>query len=88
MKDGFGIKISPNPVTENAIIDFIVPGYGPVTITLINAYGQNLQTLYSRYHFRGQYQVTLTNQLNALPKGSYFLRLQQFDNGYFTQFIK
>ncbi|MEP7255031.1 MAG: alpha-amylase family glycosyl hydrolase [Ferruginibacter sp.] len=88
IKNGVGIKISPNPVIGNAIIDFIVPGYGPVTITLINAYGQRLQLLYDGYHFRGQYQVTLTNQLDALPKGSYFLRVQQLENGYFTQFIK
>ena len=89
IKNGVGIKISPNPVVKgNAIIDFIVPGYGPVTITLLNAFGQRLQLVYSNYHFRGQYQVTLINQLDALPKGSYFLRVQQLENGYFTQFIK
>ncbi len=87
-KDGYGIKISPDPVIGNAVIDFIVPTFGTVTITLFNAYGQRLQLLYSAYHFQGQYMFTITDQLNNLPKGSYFLRLQQFDKGYFTQFIK
>ncbi len=86
--DGFGIKISPNPVIGNAIIDFVVPGFGTVTITLFNAFGQRLEILYEAYHFMGQYQIALTNQLNALPKGCYFLRLQQLDKGYFTRFIK
>ena len=86
--DGFGIKISPNPVMRNAIIDFIVPSFGAVTVTLINAYGQRLGLLYEAYHFKGQYQFALTNELSALPKGCYFLRLQQFDKGYSTKFIK
>ena len=88
IKDGFGIKISPDPVIGNAIIDFIVPGSGTVTITLINAFGQRLQLLYSAVQQAGQYDFIITNQFNAIPKGSYFLRLQQNGKGYFTQFIK
>ena len=88
MKDGFGIKISPNPVIGKTLIDYIIPGNGTVTITLINAFGQRLQTLYSATQNQGQYELTITNQLNTLSKGCYFLRLQQNGKGYFTQFIK
>ena len=88
LKDGFGIKISPNPVTNNALIDYIVPGSGTVTITLLDAYGQRLQTLYAASQNPGQYIFAITNQLNALNKGCYFLKLQQNGKGYFTRFIK
>ena len=87
-KNGFGIKISPNPVTGNALIDYIVPGSGAVTITLIDAFGQQLQTLYSAAQNQGQYILNVTNQLNTLNKGCYFLKLQQNGQGYFTKFIK
>ena len=88
MKDGFGIKISPDPVTGNALIDYIVPGSGTVTITLIDAVGQQLQTVYAANQNAGQYIFNITNQFNALNKGCYFLKLQQNGKGYFTKFIK
>lgn len=88
-RDGFGIKISPNPLTGGtAIIDFKVPDFGIVTITLINTFGQELQTIYSAYHFQGQYQVSVTDQFNALPKGCYFLSLRQGRKGYACKFVK
>ena len=88
MKDGFGIKISPDPVTGAAVIDYIVPGTGTVSISLLNAFGQHMQTLYSASQTAGQYTFNITNQLNALAKGVYFLRLQQNGKGYFTEFLK
>ncbi len=88
IKNGFGIKISPNPVSSAAIIDYVVPGSGNVYITLKNALGQNLQVLYSGSRGAGQYQIAVTNQLNKLNTGIYFLRLQQNGKGYFTKFIK
>lgn len=88
IKNGFGIKISPNPVNGPAIIDYIVPGSGTVTITVIDASGRQLQSLYNATQTQGQYMVTVTNQLNTLNKGCYFLRIQQNGKGYFTRFIK
>lgn len=88
MKDGFGIKISPNPLIENAVIDFIVPTYGEVNIILLNPLGQRVGILYTGYHFKGKHQVTLTGTFKNLSKGNYFLKLEQFGLGYYTQFIK
>ena len=88
MKDGFGIKISPNPLIENAVIDFIVPTYGEVNIILLNSLGQRVGVLYTGYHFKGKHQVTLTGTFKNLSKGNYFLKLEQFGLGYYTQFIK
>ncbi|MGF2413217.1 MAG: alpha-amylase family glycosyl hydrolase, partial [Ferruginibacter sp.] len=88
LKNGFGIKISSNPVIGNATVDYIVPGNGVVSITVIDVFGQQLQTLYNANQSQGQYTLTITNQLNTLNKGCYFLRIQQNGKGYFTQFVK
>ena len=88
IKDGFGIKISPNPVTGNALIDYIVPGSGNVTISLINPVGQRLQTLFDAVQAQGQYKLSITNQLSTLARGSYFLRVEQNGKGHFVQFNK
>jgi glycosidase len=88
IKDGFGIKISPNPLSGKALIDYIIPGYGTVTITLLNSFGQKLQVLVNRAQLKGQYQVAIDQQFSTLSKGSYFLKLEQNGRGYFTQFVK
>jgi len=88
IKNGFGIKISPNPVQSDAIIDYIVPGNGTVSITVINAYGQKMMVLYNAMQLSGQYTLSLTSQLSGLAKGCYFLRLQQNGKGHYVQFIK
>ncbi len=89
IKNGFGIKISPNPISSGtAIVDYVVPGSGNVFITIKNALGQNVQVLYSGSRGAGQYQLVLTNQLNKLNAGVYFLRLQQNGKGYYTKFLK
>jgi glycosidase len=87
-KNGFGIKISPNPVTGAALINYIVPGNGTVSIVLIDAFGQQLKALFNANQAAGQYNLPVTNELNRLSKGCYFLRIQQNGKGYFTQFIK
>ncbi len=87
-KNGFGIKISPNPVKNDARIDYIVPGNGIVTLSLLNAFGQQLQTLQNAFQYRGQYRYSITNQFNALPSGCYFIKIQQNGKGYFIEFEK
>jgi hypothetical protein len=88
LKDGFGVKISPDPVIGNAIIDYIVPENGTVAITLIDVFGQRVQVLYEGTQNKGQYQLILNNQLTTLSAGCYFIRIQQNGKGYFTRFIK
>jgi 1,4-alpha-glucan branching enzyme len=88
LNKGFGIKISPNPVNDNAIIDYIVPGNGKTIITLINAIGQPLQILCNANLYKGQYHIFITNQFKALSKGTYFLSIEQNGEKFFTQFLK
>jgi glycosidase len=88
IKNGFGIKISPNPVTNNAVIDYIVPGNGTVSIVVIDALGRQTQILHQLAQLKGQYTLPVTSQLNALSKGCYFLKIIQNGEGHFTQFLK
>jgi len=87
-KDGLGIKISPNPVTGNAIIDYIVPETGRTSIILTNAMGQKLQTIANVDVRQGQYQINATYQFKALTTGTYFLKIMQNDKIAYVQFLK
>ncbi len=90
IKNGLGIKISPNPVTGNsgAIVDYIVPGSGTVSISVIDAYGNQMQILFNASQNQGQYSLVLTKQLSNLSKGLYLLRISQNGKSYFTKFLK
>ncbi len=88
LKDGYGIKISPNPVQGNAIIDYIVAGSGMTTIEIINPQGQRLRKLMEFNRAAGQYQLAVTSQMGDLVKGIYFLLLSQNNNRYTVKFVK
>ena len=88
IKNGFGLKISPNPVSGNAVIDYLVPGTGLVNISLINSVGQRVQILFSGSKNQGQYQLNVLNQLSGLNAGNYFIKLDQNGGGNYSQFIK
>lgn len=88
VKNGFGLKISPDPVRGEAVIDYIVPGNGTVNLVLVNPLGQRMQTLFNGNQTQGQYQLILRNQLKAIISGNYFIKLEQNGKGYFIQFIK
>jgi 1,4-alpha-glucan branching enzyme len=88
LKDGFGIKISPNPITTTAIIDYLVPGTGNVTFSIMNEKGQIVRTIADANRTAGQYQFDITNQFNALGRGTYFIKLQQNGKSITTRFLK
>ena len=86
--DGMGIKISPNPFINTGVIDYIVPGDGRVDISLHDAIGQKLGTLFSEYQYNGRYSFNITNQFNGLIKGVYFIKMQQLARVYYAKFEK
>lgn len=88
MRNGFGIKISPNPVSSQSVIDYIVPGYGKLSILVKNAQGQNVVILYDGAQSAGQYQLNVTTQLRNLSSGIYFLHVMQNCKGHYTKFFK
>jgi glycosidase len=88
LNEGYGIKISPNPVSKQAIIDYIIADNGNVTIEIINPMGQRVATILKTSQIRGQYQLVVTSQMDKLAKGLYYLRLKQSQRGSVVKFVK
>lgn len=88
LRFGYGIKISPNPVTGQALIDYIIANNGDVSVEVINPQGQRILTLLKTYQAAGQYQLAITSQFNSLAKGVYFLSLKQNNRGNVVKFVK
>ena len=88
LKDGYGIKLSPNPAVGQVVIDYFIGGSGTVNITLVNPLGERLKILYSGNKTPGQYQLVLPNQLSDLNNGNYYIWLEQNGKGNSVQFIK
>ncbi len=88
LKFGYGIKISPNPVSGQAIIDFVIPTSGNVSIHIINPQGQRVQTILNKALVNGQYQLIVNSELASLAKGVYFLVLNQDRRGNIVKFVK
>jgi 1,4-alpha-glucan branching enzyme/nitrous oxide reductase accessory protein NosL len=86
--NGFGIKITPNPVSKNGIIDFVVPKAGIVTLTLRSSAGQILGLLYQGVRQAGPHQFMVTNQLLNLAAGVYCIRVEQNGKGTTLRFVK
>jgi Alpha amylase, catalytic domain/Ig-like domain CHU_C associated/Fibronectin type III domain/Carbohydrate-binding module 48 (Isoamylase N-terminal domain) len=88
VKDGIGLKISPNPVRTNAIIDYIVPGTGEVTFNIIDQYGRIIKTFSEGQKVAGQYQKDIVGEFSNMLKGAYFIRIQQNGKKIALHFIK
>ena len=88
LKNGYGIKISPNPVNGDAIIDYILSDNGRVAIEVFDPQGQKVQTLLNTSKINGQYQLAVTDQFDKLAKGVYFLVLTQNSKGNMVKFVK
>ncbi len=87
-KDGIGIKITPNPVGDQAIVDFVVPGNGSVSMLLFNALGQRVRNIVTGANAPGQYQWQLCDELKALGRGIYLLRVEQNGRCNSLRFLK
>jgi hypothetical protein len=88
LKEGYGLKISPNPVSGQAIIDYIIADNGNVSIEIINPMGQRVATLLKTSQIRGQYQLLITSEMSKLAKGVYYLQLKQNGRGNVIKFVK
>jgi 1,4-alpha-glucan branching enzyme len=88
-KNGLGLYVYPNPTgSGNAMLKYMVPASGRLNLVLLNALGQPLQTLFSGTRARGEYQLPIGNVCSRLPSGTYFIRIEQNGQSYFTRFIR
>ncbi len=87
-KDGFGIKISPNPVNESATIDYLVPDTGEVTVGIYNENGKPVYLYSDGVRTAGQYQKDVSKQFKILGSATYFVRLFQNGKSISTKFVR
>ncbi len=88
LRYGYGIKITPNPVNKNALIDYILADNGRFSLEVYNPQGQQVLTLLNSSQIRGQYQLVVTSQFNKLAKGIYFLLIRQNGRSNVVKFVK
>ena len=88
VKDGIGLKITPNPISTSAIIDYIVPGSGEVTFNIIDKNGRQVKVISDGLRVAGQYQKNIVNEFRNFSKGAYFIRLEQNGKSIGLHFIK
>jgi glycosidase len=88
IEDGIGLKVSPNPITTTAIIDYIVPGTGEVTFSIVDQYGRIVKTFSEGQKVAGQYQKDIVGEFRSMLSGAYFIRIQQNGKKIALHFIK
>lgn len=66
-------SVYPNPVLNNATVNFNLPESGNVNITLIDAVGNNVATIFNSNLNAGVNQVPF--QANGIASGNYFVKI-------------
>jgi hypothetical protein len=64
----------PNPVASQGYIEYVTAGDADVTITLYNAIGQKVKTIFTGSVAAGQHSVPFLR--NTLSSGVYFIRMK------------
>ena len=67
------LKMLPNPVLQNAIIDVTVPEAGNLQLDLLNISGQKMSNIYSGFLSKGDHTIDFTKK--NLPAGVYMLKV-------------
>jgi 1,4-alpha-glucan branching enzyme len=88
LKNGFGLKISPNPVLGVAVLDYLVPGNGEVLFNVVNEQGQVVRTFSEGIRTAGQYQRDITSEFKTFRPANYYLRVTQNGKSISLHFIK
>ncbi|MCD4772284.1 MAG: T9SS type A sorting domain-containing protein [Bacteroidales bacterium] len=75
-------KVFPNPIYNEAIIEFDLSKTSDVYLSVYNFYGQVVKLIYKGQKNKGNHKINWGSR--DLPKGTYFIKLQT-DAGIFTQ---
>ncbi len=68
--------VYPNPATDNTILEIYIPQTGRVQVDLLNNLGQLVSNVFNNSLARGKHSITLSDKINNLPAGIYFLNIQ------------
>lgn len=75
------LSVYPNPVTSNSTIEYELPNNTVVTLSLLNANGQQVTVLHAGLKTKGIHQLPLnTLKRNKSLTGLYFIRMQVGNN--------
>jgi hypothetical protein len=69
-----GIRVFPNPVTNNAVVSYNLDKEKEVSLLLFDCSGRRIKSLIKEKETRGKHSVSL--DCSELPTGIYFLRLK------------
>lgn len=68
-----GLEVSPNPVVSKSVVSYDLPFTGEVSISLYNAYGQEVHSIYNGTQTGGSHTLPVSQNVD-LASGIYFLR--------------
>jgi len=68
--------IFPNPARGNTTLEMYIPQTGKVQVDLLNNLGQRVTRVFNNSLVRGKHSITLSDKINNLPAGIYFLHIQ------------
>lgn len=69
----FDLSVYPNPANEALNVNLVLPTDAELDITIVNAVGQTVETVYNGNLYAGE--VTLSQDIQSLPEGVYFIRV-------------
>ncbi|NRB52126.1 MAG: esterase-like activity of phytase family protein [Saprospiraceae bacterium] len=84
--DGYQFLVSPNPSSTDFIVRYDLPEVSQVSITLMNAIGQEIRTVTAEQQLAGDYNYTIN--ASDLSAGVYILRVQIDGKSAATRLIK
>jgi len=78
--------ISPNPVSSSLKIEYNVPYYSFVKISVCDIFGNEVKIIMNEFQSEGN--KTIESDVNSLPDGIYFIKLQSGSEQKVEKFIK
>ncbi|MFY8000205.1 MAG: T9SS type A sorting domain-containing protein, partial [Candidatus Kapaibacteriota bacterium] len=69
---------APNPIADNARISYTLKETAEVHVSIVNVFGQTLQTLTAKRLLPGDYDINISTE--GIPPGAYFLVLRTPDH--------
>ena len=72
------LNVYPNPIRQQATIEYEIPESGNVNMRLLNSNGQVVTSLHNGFRVKGVYRLPVSQLqgLTKLPGGTYFLQME------------
>jgi 1,4-alpha-glucan branching enzyme len=88
INNGLGLKISPNPISQTGIVDYLIPENGNAKLEILDRNGKTVLIIALGNQTPGQYFKNINGQLSQLASGTFYMRLVQNSNSVGMSFVK